>query len=244
MKNENLKGVGGWLGWIIFCFMVLGPLAAGSAIWKDIITTEHDYPGVLSNPNWGTFKTAYWLTWAAASGVGAYAGFLLWKRHAPPSVGFAKMALWLSGPIMLAVQSFVVVPLTLHVSMDAQSAGEAAGKIIGSALSAIVWTLYFSKSVRVKNTYGIAITQLDKFESSPSKAKWLKSTWDVGPLRNEGVRRLCIALNFVGIGLAVVLLIGAAATNDSFMVIGFVTFAVISYGLARGASWVIAGFAK
>jgi Protein of unknown function (DUF2569) len=170
MKNENLYGVEGWLRYLVVVLTILGPLGGLGETSSELGKTDRMYPALLSLPAWSAFKTACWSIVIAASIVSIIAGIKLWKVHTPPSVGFAKMALWLTGPILAVAILYVLAPSILHVDLTADYFSSTAGSVIGSAINALIWTLYLSKSRRVKNTYGIGAA-----ESATRGAGWASS---------------------------------------------------------------------
>lgn len=62
----------------------------------------------------------------------------------------AKIILWVTGPIASIIMGVLIQMIIFD---DANIDPQLFGNIIGSTIAALVWSLYLSKSKRVKNTY-------------------------------------------------------------------------------------------
>ncbi|WP_186111626.1 DUF2569 family protein [Burkholderia gladioli] len=247
MKDRNLKGVGGWLAWVIFCFLFLSPLAGAGSVYKDLHEAEQQYPALLNLHTWTMYKTDTWIVWGACAAMSIYAGFLLLKRHNPHSVRFAIWSMWIVGPLSAIFNAFVIGPQVMKIDIDASYAATTLGSVTSTTVVCAIWTLYFLRSIRVGNTYGFVtrLSPLSKSQTATSDRKsWIRSTWDVGTLRNEGVRRLCIAVNVVGIIACALLIIGAVQTNEAGMSWFFAGAGLVAFIFARGVTWILSGFAR
>jgi len=159
MKDQNLRGVGGWLAWAIFCLMFLSPVGGTGALSQEFEKAETQYPSLQNIHAWTQYKTDAWIVWAACAAMSVYAGFLLLKRHNQHSVRFVIWTMWITGPLRGIFDAFVIVPLVLKVHVNASYPVSTLGSVIESSLICIIWTLYFIRSVRVGNTYGF-VTRL------------------------------------------------------------------------------------
>lgn len=124
-------GIDGWLLLLVFGMLVLNPLSRVGVIEKIYINNGGAYSGA-------------WLTIAIVifgGMVSMYGGWELARGKTPNAVRRAKIALWVQ---------VVVGTLLLPMTLDGGIA------LIQTSIVATVWTLYLSKSKRVKATYNIA----------------------------------------------------------------------------------------
>ncbi|CAM4092108.1 hypothetical protein BOTU111921_11320 [Bordetella tumbae] len=144
-------GVGGWLWLPIVGLMIFRPLGSFGATLRNIDETEKLYPQIIGIPDWSNYKTATWCLVVAGCAISIAAGYRLWKDHKPQSVKLAMFALWLPVITLLldAISANVFLGLRLNDYFDPQGVGSALGGMIVAAL----WTWYFKRSRRVRNTY-------------------------------------------------------------------------------------------
>lgn len=150
-RQAYISGIGGWLWFLILQLMILGPLLGLGGLHNEFSEAIKQFPHIETNSQWQTYKQISWTIFAATAGINIAAGFRLWKIHAPESVNFAIISIWLAGPLghicYVAAAYFIL--------------GEAASKTIllifistiSSCLIAGLWTIYLMRSIRVKNTY-------------------------------------------------------------------------------------------
>lgn len=127
-------GVGGWLIIPILGLLILGPLV-----------------GILAATETGSEASSY----SEALGAGVVVAFLIaWGVY----VGIALAARWLNAPSLAQAYFFVsalLLLLTGAVEIGGASQADAAGPSpLGQAAGSFIWFLYFTKSKRVKATYG------------------------------------------------------------------------------------------
>ena len=123
-------GVGGWLMLMVFGMLVLNPLSKVGLIEK-----------IYSN-NGGTYNGAWFsISIVIFTGmVSIFGGWGLAKGNSPKVVSRAKIALWVQ-----VIVGALILPIDLNGGIA----------LFQSAAVATVWTLYLSKSKRVKATYNI-----------------------------------------------------------------------------------------
>src|ERR1035437_9876516 len=131
-------GVEGWLLVLVFGMLVLNPLRI-----LDIIEKAYMKNGLTNNGAWITVAILVFL-----GAVSIYGGWGLAKGKTPNVVTRAKAALW----VQMAAGA-ILLPMTMDGGIS----------FIQSLIVATVWTLYLSKSKRVKVTYNL--------EKSPPIAK-------------------------------------------------------------------------
>ena len=151
-KNQNLSGIGGWLGFLIISLMVLGPLAGLGKLMNEFQDAERQFPQLITNPQWLNYKQFSWLILTIAAALSISAGYRLWKIHFSESVRFAILALWLSGPLGNFLY-FTAAVIVFGSQTMANALPEMLGGILGSCIAAGIWTAYLMRSIRVQNTY-------------------------------------------------------------------------------------------
>lgn len=145
-------GVGGWLLFLIFALIFLGPLVGSGRMMSDLTQAEVLYPALPELDVWKTYKIVAWILQAIAVALSIYAGRLLLAKRSQDTKQKVIMLLWASGPVMALV---AMIAPAFVMGMDAMpSFGEVAVPVLSASVSALVWTLYIKKSKRVRNTYG------------------------------------------------------------------------------------------
>lgn len=151
-KNSYLSGIGGWLTLLIVGLMALGPLIGFGRLSNEFRDSLERYPQLAQSSEWRTYEQASWLIFAVTVAIGISAGYRLWKIHAPDSVRFAILALWLIGPVT-TILYFLPLVILFGSQAAAKALPEAIGSFVASCIVAGIWTAYLTRSVRVGNTY-------------------------------------------------------------------------------------------
>ena len=146
------SGVGGWLLLLVAGLMILGPLLGAARLNGDIISTESQYPNLLTLDKWKTFKSATWLTYACVAAISFYGGWGLARGRDFSVVSRAKVVLWIVGPGAALIMG-LLLPLLIFGSL--QPDPQFIGGFIASVVVAAIWTAYLSRSKRVRATYGL-----------------------------------------------------------------------------------------
>lgn len=240
MKIEP-KGVGGWLLLLILGLTLFGPLRACMSLYQDMAEAERLYPILISDEKWKQFTISAWVVIAAAVALSITAGIRLANGSHASDVAFTKIALWVSGPGSIAFLRFGIEPILFGRAPAGEELTSVIVAIVSSAIAAVVWTLYLSMSVRVRNTYNLPI----RAPSPPSRFR-LSALWSVSNVRSEGIRRLCVALNVVGIiwaalFIAISLNVANRSRGEEWIVLAAI--GVAGFAAARLVTWVISGFA-
>lgn len=244
MSREELKGVGGWLAWLVFGLIFVTPLLVFTNVHKDISQTEISYPAVIGTQLWANYKMAQWSVGTLQAAISVFAAIGLWFYHVPRSVSVAKISLWVAGPVIAIVANIIVPRLTSGAPLSDEYIAQAVGVVLSSSVSAIVWTLYLMRSRRVANTYGLPVT-IRSNEGAPEGSGVLRKLWSSPPLKSEGLRRVCLVLNVVGLLWCVAWLVGCLTTlgSNSRGALFLLLIGIIGYAITRTTTWVIAGFA-
>lgn len=145
-------GVGGWLALLVAAMIFIGPIVTILRMTVDIRGLELQSPMLLLTPEWGWFK---WMAWGFVGLVmlyGIVSGVLLIKNKKPSSVKNAIGYVWIAGPLGKLIL-LLILPLLCFGSDICMTVDDVISPIIISLGYASMWTLYFTKSQRVKNTY-------------------------------------------------------------------------------------------
>lgn len=146
------SGVGGWLLLLTASLLAIGPLANLLFTLGQFASAELRYPPLKNFDEWAILKLLTWITVIAGSIYSAYCGYGLLTRNDPGAVKNVRIGIWIIGPIGVATTGILLPTMTLGFQPEFL---QSIGGVIGSALSAWIWTLYLRKSVRVRNTYGL-----------------------------------------------------------------------------------------
>lgn len=151
--NSGPVGVGGWLWLPIIGLLVLGPLASIGQTMNALEESERLYPAVLRLSAWASYKTAVWTIIAVTCAVSIVAGYRLLKDLRPQTISLAITAFWLRGPITSILDAAAAKAFIGFGIVDYFSDPRTLGSVLGATITALVWTLYFKWSRRVRNTY-------------------------------------------------------------------------------------------
>jgi hypothetical protein len=154
MSQPELKGVGGWLAWMVFGMCVLGPLVSLEVI-GELANLEFLHPRLVSVKGWQEYKSLIILIQVISAIVLFGGGGALWKRHQLDSVYIAIASLWLAN---LGAALARYAALTNMIPQFKLESGALTQSIVKCVLVAGVWTLYLLFSRRVSNTYANGAT--------------------------------------------------------------------------------------
>jgi uncharacterized protein DUF2569 len=148
-SRPTVSGVGGWLLILVVVMLVVGPTMS---IYKAFVLLISANPYLDSFSNLRLYKLVVSATTLVLAGTSFYAGMCLAVRRDQSAVSTAKWTLWLTGPVGVVLVGGLY-PLVLLGKTDFPSLLNGTA---GSALGAVLWTIYLSKSKRVRMTYGAA----------------------------------------------------------------------------------------
>ena len=150
-EKNSLSGVGGWLLLLTLQLMILGPLLDAGRINFSFISMENEFPNLKTIPNWSIYKNWVWFVMGLKFLIGFYAGLKLIKDRNPSAINQVKVIIWITGPVAGLILG-VFLPEIIFGSV--QIGSEFIGPFLSLTITCIVWTIYLSKSNRVKATYG------------------------------------------------------------------------------------------
>lgn len=145
--SNNL--VGGWLAFLILSLMILGPLFNAGRIGVDLYVAEHLQESLRQTEAWRSFKMAAWLNYFAVTAISIYAGYGLLLKRSLNVVTRAKVAIWVTGPLGSVIYGYFLPKNYLGKLLPGFEQS-----LLVSVLAAVIWTVYLSRSERVKATYG------------------------------------------------------------------------------------------
>lgn len=157
-KNTSISGIGGLLLILIFWLIVLAPLIGYSKLTNEFSATLKQYPMLETNTQFQIYKLISEIIITLSALLSFVAGFRLYKFHAPSSVRFAILTLWLSWPfgkVLNLVSAMWIYHETVSHSDIRNMILTMLGSIFTSCVIAGIWTAYLIGSARVKDTYKI-----------------------------------------------------------------------------------------
>lgn len=151
MENKKvLSGIGGWLLLLIISMslsLVFEPLIFLSSIYMQ----EQANPRLLDIAQWQSYKLILKSLFLLVFILKLIMIYGLIKYREPEVVPRTKKLMWITGPIATSI-IFLASTVTLDSwAIDVPSIST----LIASVVVTLVWVSYLSKSVRVKNTYGL-----------------------------------------------------------------------------------------
>jgi hypothetical protein len=145
-------GIHGWLRFFIFSSYFLAPLFALGRTSNELRAAEERAPQLLTLDGWSQYKTASWILLICIVGWQWWAAYGLRNRLEPKSVFHIKVLL-IAAPFAAFIDLFFA-QLFLNVQANAELIGSTIGGFVGASIVSLVWFFYFTRSVRVRNTYG------------------------------------------------------------------------------------------
>ena len=148
---DSISGVGGWLAFLIFSLMFLGPLINAGGTTSSFLSSEQQFPYLKTNAAWDVYKSVTWWGFLLTSFISIYAGYSLLRVRNIFVIKRTKIILWLIGPVATLMQGWLL-PFLVFRKLELGS--HFISTIIASFIAATIWVAYLSKSKRVKATYG------------------------------------------------------------------------------------------
>jgi len=151
-EKQDPSGVGGWLMLLVIGMMVFGPLLGAGSLDSGITKAEVQYPGLKSLAEWGTYKNVEWCLFFVFAVISFYGGWGLCRRRDWSVVSQAKTILWVTQPGAAILLVIIIPPIIFGKTGPVDPAF--IGAFFASVIFVSIWTVYLSKSKRVRNTYG------------------------------------------------------------------------------------------
>ena len=148
-NDDQLRGVGGWLAFLVISLMALGPLRLLIGTFGEVAEVEAG-GAVVNIPNLGFITASIWVMALARLGMMIFTGWRLNRDFRRSTVKFAIIMLWLIGPVWSVVELLILGALA---GVNTLVSASAVGAIAQPGVYALVWTLYLMMSKRVANTY-------------------------------------------------------------------------------------------
>src|SRR5690625_2546948 len=146
-------GVGGWLLFFVVV-TVLRSLSGLGSTYSDLRDMEDALRSVdVYLRQWADFKLAMLGLAAAVAFMGLLLVYWLYKKKNPATVKAAIAVVWVTGPLVQVLSAAIIDFYFEKFFLDDVELGRFAGGVIASVIFAGIWTLYFLKSKRVRNTY-------------------------------------------------------------------------------------------
>jgi hypothetical protein len=129
--------------------VMIGPAMGVVMLPVGFTFAELQHPALTERAEWQTFKTATWWVFALSFAANIFGGTGLLLSQDWSAVVRAKAILWITGPFASAVLLIGIPAVVLgKVIVPAAIVG-----LANSTIPALIWSLYLSKSSRVRRTY-------------------------------------------------------------------------------------------
>lgn len=152
-QTSELKGIGGWLLFLILSLGVIGPIYGVYNGLGNFQETELQNPEFVNLASWRHYELASWSLFALICVLRIAAATRLVLSRRWSSVRFA-IAVMLLCPVLLAVGDFVLMALFFGTNAATSAATTLLADFGKQLFYAALWTWYLLRSVRVRNTYG------------------------------------------------------------------------------------------
>lgn len=162
-------GVHGWLRFFIFASYYLSPLFGAGRLSNELRMAEERAPQLLSLDGWTQYKAASWLLLVGMIVWQWWVAYALKNRLEPRSVFHVKVLLC-AAPLV-SLLDLVLAKTLLRVDANAQAVGAVISAFIAAALISLVWFLYFTRSMRVHNTYSLPLSRKKSVDRKTTKEK-------------------------------------------------------------------------
>lgn len=149
-NGEHPYGVRSWLALFVFIAFTFGPLLTVGTVFKGLSDAEARNPGLLVMGEWLLYKIISWVSVVILIVWQVWMGYTLRTRLEPRSVFIAKV--FLVGSLVF---SGGVDVSAIFVLFHIGPGPEYLLALVKPVLSSAIWFTYFSRSKRVKNTYGL-----------------------------------------------------------------------------------------
>jgi hypothetical protein len=163
-------GVHGWLRFFIFASYYLSPLFGAGRLSNEFRMAEERAPQLLSLDGWTRYKAASWLLLVGMIVWQWWVAYGLKNRLEPRSVFHVKVLLCAAPPLMYLLD-LVLGKTLLRLHVTAEAVGAVIGAFIATALISLVWFLYFTRSMRVHNTYSLPLSRKKSVDRKTTKEK-------------------------------------------------------------------------
>jgi hypothetical protein len=146
---KDLKGTGGWLGYLIVSLCFLHPLVSGYRAVQNFAAAERNTASLAALDSWVSYKQAVWGVLIVVSTIRFIAGLALFLSRRHSAVRLAIVVLWLC-PLISTLSDALLRYYYFGQGADAASV---VSQLLVGWFWAGVWSAYLLRSVRVHNTY-------------------------------------------------------------------------------------------
>lgn len=138
---EKLKGVGGWLAFLIIGLVFIGPIINAFQFYFGVIEQREVIFANINDTHSNIYEIFAWIMFSLYISLMIFAGLMLYKRHKKSTIPIVIGLIWLFGPVASG--------LILLAEYDR----EVLISLVRSIIYSSIWTAYLLMSKRVKNTY-------------------------------------------------------------------------------------------
>jgi len=167
--SAELRGVGGWLLFFITAITIIGPIICIGTTAAAFSQIESSMRGLQGDIYWESHKRQTWFLIIGSIILFEYCGFRLWRKHNITSVKITISIMWFitfAAPLLSAAIIAAHFPETT-LSRELKAASDL---FLSYVIASTVWTIYFKRSRRIRNTYPalINVSTTRKFVESPT----------------------------------------------------------------------------
>ncbi|HEX5183543.1 MAG TPA: DUF2569 family protein [Allosphingosinicella sp.] len=149
-SDDRLRGVGGWLAFLVISLMALGPVVGIASTFGDLSQVEQANPLLAASAGWGIVKTVLWILTLIQVAMMVFTGWRLNRDYRRSTVKFAIVMLWVMGPVWSVV---TLAAIALLMNSNPIATASSPLTLARPVIWALAWTLYLVMSRRVANTY-------------------------------------------------------------------------------------------
>ncbi len=152
MADQELRGVGGWLGFLVVILGVISPIRILIETGINLNVAAEVAQSLGSN--WTIYKITAWLLSLTAAACSIYLAYRLNAVRRRSTVGLVIKGMWILAFVPQLLDLLLSLALFPHLS-DALMDPSLIADLTKSLIFPTVWSLYLLKSVRVANTYSV-----------------------------------------------------------------------------------------
>jgi hypothetical protein len=146
--QDESPEAGGWLYVLVWLLIVVPILTFGLA-YNDFLRSGSP---ASAHPEWQSMRIGVWALMLGRAYLFFMSAWKLTHTFDQRSVNFTLIALWVGGPLISFLYSSLLMS-ALDIDSDTHARNAVIFQTTGSAIWAVIWSIYLSKSKRVNACY-------------------------------------------------------------------------------------------